>query len=35
VFLILVARCAATVWDVHRSTEVIGNIARAIVKTCG
>ncbi|MGH3593294.1 MAG: hypothetical protein ACRDRF_19960, partial [Pseudonocardiaceae bacterium] len=28
VFLILVARCAATVWDVHRSTEVIGNIAK-------
>ncbi len=28
VFLILVARCAATVWDVHRSKEVIGNIAK-------
>ena len=28
VFLILVARCAATVWDVHRSPEVIGNIAK-------
>jgi hypothetical protein len=28
VFLILVARCAATVWDVHRSAEVIGNIAK-------
>ncbi|MGH3997122.1 MAG: hypothetical protein ACRDTJ_06630, partial [Pseudonocardiaceae bacterium] len=28
VFLILVARCAATVWDVHRSREVIGNIAK-------
>jgi hypothetical protein len=28
VFLILVGRCAATVWDVHRSPEVIGNIAK-------
>jgi hypothetical protein len=28
VFLVLVARCAATVWDMHRSREVIGNIAK-------
>ena len=28
VFLILVARAPATVWDVHRSKEVIGNIAK-------
>ena len=28
VFLILVARCAATIWDVQRSPEVIGNIAK-------
>ena len=28
VFLILVAWCAATVWEVHRFTEVIGNIAK-------
>ncbi|MGB7194116.1 MAG: hypothetical protein WBD81_11725, partial [Collimonas pratensis] len=28
VFLILVARAPATVWDVHRSREVIGNIAK-------
>ena len=28
VFLILVGRCAATVWDVHRSAEVIGDIAK-------
>jgi hypothetical protein len=28
VFLILVARAPATVWDVHRSKDVIGNIVK-------